>query len=87
MGSSITAFGANFFSTLDGALLNVTVLGELINFSDYLTGDGTGFLGFTSDTPFSSIVFDVGDVICCSAVCASTRKSLVGITIGPRQTS
>jgi hypothetical protein len=43
------AIAADWVSTTSGADLTVTINTEVIKFSDYLTGFGTGFLGFVDE--------------------------------------
>lgn len=67
IGGPAIAFGADFVDTLSDALLTLTVNGETIKFSDYLTDTGilnnkvlgNGFLGFVLPygTSFSKITF------------------------------
>jgi len=67
IGGPAIAFGADFVDTLSDALLTLTVNGEKIKFSDYLTDTGilndqilgNGFLGFVLPygTSFSKITF------------------------------
>lgn len=56
---SFTAFAGDWRSTTTGDDLTITVAGELVKFSDYLTGAGNGFLGVVSDMAFSEVVFGV----------------------------
>lgn len=53
----VFAFGADFASALTTAGLSITVLGQTINLSDYLAGDGDGFFGIIADTRFRWVVF------------------------------
>jgi len=56
----ISAFGADWASTTNTSILEITVDGSLFNFSDHLTtGGGAGFLGFVSATPFSNAAFSI----------------------------
>jgi hypothetical protein len=51
------SFGGHFNSTLSGAKLTISAAGKTIKFSKYLSGDGSGFLGFSSPTAFNSVSF------------------------------
>ena len=53
----IVAWAGDFFSTTTADRLTVTVNGTTIQFDNYLSGAGTGFLGVVDATPFSSIAF------------------------------
>lgn len=55
----VTAFAGDWFSTTTGNLLTMMIGGELIKFSDYLSGSGNGFLGIISDLAFTEVVFGV----------------------------
>ena len=55
---AVFGFGADWQSTTNNSVLEVTIDGQLFNFSDFLdAGDGDGFLGFISDVAFTDIVF------------------------------
>jgi hypothetical protein len=45
----IIAVAGDWSSTTTGASLTVTINGQLIKFSDHLTGSGNGFLGFVDE--------------------------------------
>ena len=63
-GAPVTAFGADFFSaaSLGGSTLTLDTGTDSFAIGDSPLGSpGTGFLGFTSDTPFSTIDFTVTD--------------------------
>jgi hypothetical protein len=53
----VNSFGALFNSTLTGAKLTISAAGKTIKFSKFLSGDGSGFLGFTSSTAFGWVSF------------------------------
>ena len=53
--TSVVAFGADWGETTTNSLLITNISGETIRFSDYLSGDGTGFLGFVSDVDFAEV--------------------------------
>jgi hypothetical protein len=54
---TVSAFAGDWTSTITGTLLTLIVNGTTINFSDYLTGNGSGFLGIVDSVAFSSIEF------------------------------
>lgn len=58
----VRGFGGDFASTTTGDLLTVTVAGTTIEFDNFLSGDGDGFLGVTSDVPFANITFRSEDL-------------------------
>ena len=53
----VYSFGGHFNSTLSGAKLTISAAGKTIKFSKFLSGDGSGFLGFGSSTAFNSVSF------------------------------
>lgn len=60
--SAITALAANFNSVDNGGDITLTVdeTGDVLNISDFLQtnfGTDNGFVGFSSDTPFTSVSF------------------------------
>lgn len=63
VGGPLNAFGFDVSSGSSFGGTTVTLnTGDTFNLSDFdaeLDGNGTGFLGFASDTPFTSIRFDV----------------------------
>jgi len=50
--TQVIGFGGDWAETLNHALLTITIGEHTIQFDDYLTFPGDGFLGFVSDTPF-----------------------------------
>lgn len=54
----IIGFGADWRSTNDGGLLTVTLDGMTIEFDNFLSPGGIGFLGFVADNPFTQAQFD-----------------------------
>lgn len=59
---SINAFGADWMSTTSGDLLQITGNfdgsgNQTVKFSDFLTGNGDGFLGLIGDSLFQQITF------------------------------
>lgn len=50
--SPTSGFAADFTRTIDFARLTVTIGADTIEFDNFLSGDGTGFLGFVSADPF-----------------------------------
>ena len=55
--SPLYAFAGEWFSTTTGNLLTMNINGTIIKFSDYLSGVGTGFLGFVDTNAFTNINF------------------------------
>jgi hypothetical protein len=54
----ILGFGADWTSTASGGhLVTMSFDGTTIHFDDYLSGDGTGFLGVIATNPFTEAVF------------------------------
>ncbi len=54
----ISGFAADWNSTTNSSLLTLTIGFDQINFSDYLTGAGDGFLGFVANRWFNLASFD-----------------------------
>lgn len=63
--NAINAFGATFFSpaSSDGFLLTAASADTIDTFDFFLTGNGQGgqFLGVVSDTPFTSLSFEINN--------------------------
>lgn len=55
--SPVIGFGADFVGTLTAGLLTLTIGADTVEFDDFLTGDGDGFLGFVADAPFHKARF------------------------------
>lgn len=55
---AITAWGADFTNASTQTNLLIEFAGETIEFVDYHSFPGSGFLGMTSDMPFSTITLD-----------------------------
>jgi hypothetical protein len=53
----VFAFGGSFSGAITGAKLTAIAAGETVRLSDYLSGRGTGFFGFTSPAEFGSVSF------------------------------
>jgi hypothetical protein len=53
----VSAFAGDWTSTTTGDLLTITIDAITVQFSDYLTGAGNGFLGVISTSPFSVVEF------------------------------
>lgn len=54
----VYSFAADWRTTLSGGRLIVLEFdGQTIHFDDYLSGDGSGFLGVIADNAFSQVVF------------------------------
>lgn len=57
----LTAFAASWSSTTTGDRLRATIDGTTFRFEDFLTGTGSGFLGWVSTDPFDEIILSVGN--------------------------
>jgi len=55
--SPLYAFAGEWFSTTTGNLLTMNINGTTIKFDDYLSGVGSGFLGFVDTNAFTNINF------------------------------
>ena len=53
----VSAFAGDWTSTTTGDLLTITIDAITVEFSNYLTGVGNGFLGVVSTSPFSVVEF------------------------------
>ncbi len=55
--TDVFGFAGTWASTTTGDRLTVTVNGTVIEFDNFLTGSGNGFLGVLDSNPFSNITF------------------------------
>lgn len=56
--SAVSGFGGDWLLATTSAHLTVTINDETIQFDNYLAGNGNGFLGFVSSSPFAEARFD-----------------------------
>ena len=53
----LVGFAGDWLSMINADRVTVTLAGQTIEFDNFLTGNGDGFLGFVSTVPFTSLQF------------------------------